>query len=101
MNMSVKETQNAERYWDERATKGFTAGTNDAILKKLEIREITALCEGEKIILDAGCGNGHTILSIAEHNPTARIFGFDSSGRMIEEASITDYYADSVDQGRP
>ena len=73
--------------WEERATLGTKAGTDDLNLKTLEIELLKGLFVDQENILDAGCGNGVTALSIAEQDEQKRIIGFDYSPNMISEAT--------------
>jgi len=72
-------------FWNSRADLGLLAGTNDIILKKMEIQEIAKHVHDGMKILDAGCGNGITAIYLAEKfNVT--IVGVDFSDKMIENA---------------
>ncbi len=73
-------------FWDDRASLGVFAGTNDIILKKLEIKNIFNLLGSSENILDAGCGNGVTAIELLKLNSRIRISGFDYSPSMIHEA---------------
>jgi ubiquinone/menaquinone biosynthesis C-methylase UbiE len=73
-------------FWNSRADLGLLAGTNDIILKKMEMQEIAKhVREGMKI-LDVGCGNGITAAYLAE-NFKVNIIGVDFSDKMIDNAN--------------
>jgi SAM-dependent methyltransferase len=50
------------------------------------LRNQSVIDPAGKIILDAGCGTGHTSLVLAEANPGAKIVGIDISEKSIELA---------------
>jgi ubiquinone/menaquinone biosynthesis C-methylase UbiE len=74
------------KFWDSRATLGAAAGSNDIILKELEIENISNLLADCETILDAGCGNGITAISILKKYANAKVYGFDYSKTMVQEA---------------
>lgn len=74
-------------FWNSRAALGAAAGTNDVTLKALEIQNISVFLKGCKNVLDAGCGNGFTAISILRNIPDIIVHGFDYSAAMIQEAN--------------
>lgn len=72
-------------FWNQRASLGFCAGTNDYILKQLEINAISRYIRDGMRILDFGCGNGITMIDIAKKFDV-QIIGIDFSSQMIEHA---------------
>lgn len=72
-------------HWSRRAKLGQAAGTNDLILKQLEIDAIASYVSAGMRILDAGCGNGFTAAEIARRFNVS-IEGFDFSEEMVQEA---------------
>jgi len=89
------DTEKVKQYWEERA-KEFAgnpdATTNDVYLRELEahtlIDQIAALHlpDGSEV-LDVGCGNGYTLLIIAEYFQNLRFTGVDYSDAMIDSAN--------------
>ena len=73
-------------FWDTRSGLGFAAGSSDVNLKKLEINAILNSIGDASTVLDAGCGNGFTLASLALSFPTSRLFGFDYSQGMVNVA---------------
>src|SRR5262249_4638588 len=82
------------QYWNKRAIEAAgepSATTNDIYLRTLEstalLNELRPLF-GEKNarVLDVGCGDGQTILSLAAHLPKTSFFGVDFSSEMIASA---------------
>lgn len=73
-------------FWNERASLDAAAGTNDAPLKRLEMRELVRACAGSLEILDAGCGSGMTAIAVLAANAEARVSGFDYSESMLRRA---------------
>ncbi len=74
-------------HWNRRAKLGRAAGTNDLILKQLEIDAISKHVRDGMRILDAGCGNGITAIKIAEKF-NVNIEGFDFAEKMVEMAQV-------------
>lgn len=74
-------------FWNSRAALGTAAGTNDVPLKSLEIQHITRFLGGCRRVLDAGCGNGVTAVSVLREVPGAEVFGFDYAEAMVQEAA--------------
>jgi ubiquinone/menaquinone biosynthesis C-methylase UbiE len=72
-------------FWNSRATLGSSAGTQDLILKQLEIDAISRYITDGMRVLDAGCGNGVTAIALAGHR-SADITGIDIAGKMVDEA---------------
>lgn len=70
-------------FWNSRAELGFAAGTNDVTAKTLEIQNIVRLLDGCNTVLDAGCGNGVTAVSVLKQIPGAAVWGFDYSEAMV------------------
>lgn len=74
-------------FWDSRAGLGFAAGSGDVNLKKLEINAIHQSIGSPSTILDAGCGNGFTLVELASRSPSSRLYGFDYSEGMVNAAA--------------
>lgn len=72
-------------FWNGRADLGLKAGTNDIILKEMEMREIGKHVRNGMKILDLGCGNGITAAYLAEKF-SVQLFGVDFSEKMIDNA---------------
>lgn len=77
-------------YWDERAaaSAGAQRTTDDVWLRVLERRVVASRLGslGDATVVDAGCGDGATILELAAQNPDARFIGVDFSGEMVAVA---------------
>lgn len=72
--------------WNERArTLGEKAGTQDRIAKRLEIEAIAQYVQDGMYVLDAGCGDGETMVALAQRYHIA-IEGLDQSEEMIAHA---------------
>ena len=85
--LSKKDVFEIKKYWDERASFGFNAGTNDSILKKIEISKLKEYVKTGMKILDLGCGNGVTAIDIAS-NYDVSISAYDYAPKMVEQAMI-------------
>lgn len=81
----MTKAQKAQAYWNSRAGLGAAAGTQDLILKKLEIEAIIKYAKDGMKVLDAGCGNGITAIEMAKRC-RVHVDGFDFAESMIEEA---------------
>ena len=73
-------------FWNSRAALGAAAGTNDVPLKTLEMQHIARFLTGANSVLDAGCGNGVTAVSILKSDPAKRLHAFDYADAMVREA---------------
>ena len=78
------------KFWESRSGLGFAAGSGDINLKKLEINAITKVIGTltSNSVLDAGCGNGFTIASLAETFPDKSFYAFDYSQGMVDSAHL-------------
>tara|TARA_B100000965_G_scaffold371227_1_gene359970 strand:+ start:128 stop:892 length:765 start_codon:yes stop_codon:yes gene_type:complete len=72
-------------FWNQRASLGFKAGSNDHLLKFLEIEELKKYIRDSTKILEIGCGNGYTSIDIAK-SFDVEIESFDYSKKMIDFA---------------
>lgn len=78
--------ENRLKFWEERASMGYQAGSNDKILKHLEIEELKKYISNQTKILEIGCGNGYTSVEIADAFDV-EIQSFDYSKKMIDFAN--------------
>ena len=90
-------------YWNSRAHLGEMAGTNDIIAKQLEMQTLARQIERHEfepgsLIVDAGCGNGLTLVYLAQRFPQYRFMGIDNSPEMVNAAKA---YAESEDLETP
>jgi ubiquinone/menaquinone biosynthesis C-methylase UbiE len=72
-------------FWNSRAELGESAGTNDLMLKSLEVHTLAACVEEGARVLDIGCGNGVTAFHLAAQR-RAHVLGIDYATKMVEEA---------------
>jgi SAM-dependent methyltransferase len=94
------ESDAIKAYWDQRASLGETAGTQDLILKQLEERAILGEIDPAKFrprqilenkwqrrgILEIGCGLGRLAGMVAERVREAEVWATDTSEAMIQGA---------------
>ena len=74
-------------FWNDRALRfAEMAGTKDTIAKRLEIKAISKYIHDGMTILDFGCGNGITALSLAEEF-YVHVIGIVYSPEMILSAN--------------
>lgn len=73
-------------YWNSRASLGKSAGTQDLILKELELRTIAEFVRPGMKILDAGCGNGVAAIELARRFQVD-VTGIDYAAEMVKAAS--------------
>ncbi len=81
-----------KRYWSDRARatepSSAQATTYDVFLRRLEIStlkeklEAASLPDGSTVV-DLGCGDGYTTVSLAAEFPTVRFIGIDWSEEML------------------
>src|SRR2546425_11938200 len=72
-------------FWNSRAELGEIAGTHDFPLKNLELKLIHEKIASGTSVLDVGCGNGDTLISLAvKKGCTGK--GIDFSEKMVKLA---------------
>ena len=77
-----------KEFWNSRAQLGETAGSNDFILKKLEIEALLKKIENNATVLDIGCGNGGTLMTLVEKRNCTGV-GIDFAGEMVQLAKTS------------
>lgn len=81
-----------KEYWDERAIKqrgSLSTTTEDIWLRKLEASLLMAQLKKfreVRSVLDIGCGDGNTLITIAKKFPDIKFVGGDYSEKMIRIA---------------
>lgn len=83
--MSDSSNSGIRDFWDERATLGALAGTNDFVLTEIEQRFLTDYMPKGSRVLDIGCGNGGSLVRLARDKECSGV-GFDFSEKMVEIA---------------
>ena len=73
------------RSFEQRNPLDTYATSRDSHLRELEIASIARYAAGAKTILDLGCGNGHTLLSLAA-TTSAEMTGVDFAETLIDGA---------------
>ncbi|MFC1623845.1 class I SAM-dependent methyltransferase [Candidatus Omnitrophota bacterium] len=74
-----------QRFWNERAVLGNISGTNDFMLKNLELQLLLKMIPAKSSILDIGCGNGETLIKLAQEKDCSGT-GIDFSENLIKLA---------------
>ena len=74
-----------KEFWNERAKLGEAAGSNDFLLKNLEQVLILKTIKENSRILEIGCGNGDTLLKLAQEK-NCEGMGFDFAEEMVSLA---------------
>ena len=77
--------KNVREYWNERARLMQRAGSDDLLAKHLEIEAIARHVRDGMRILEVGCGNGVTAMTLAERF-RVDITAIDFAAAMVEEA---------------
>lgn len=72
-------------FWNERARLGEQAGTNDMVMKELEMRCLASHVRDGLSALEIGCGNGLTAIDLAQRYAVT-IDAFDFSPDMVAAA---------------
>tara|TARA_B110000046_G_scaffold29575_1_gene31121 strand:- start:5488 stop:6252 length:765 start_codon:yes stop_codon:yes gene_type:complete len=75
------------KFWDNRANLGYKAGSNDEILKTIEVNEIKKYINNNVKVLEIGCGNGITAIELAK-SFNIDILAVDYSPKMIANAKL-------------
>lgn len=90
MSNTAKKVQ---QYWEDRAKSAqlnVTATTDDVYLRSLEVKtfinEIKKIKKKNLRILDIGCGDGFTTISVAREVKGSKFIGVDYSENMIANA---------------
>ena len=81
-----KPVRNKQRFWDSQAARGELSGTQDRYAKELEMQTISHYVRDGMRVLDVGCGDGETVLFLADKYPHLVIDGIDYSEEMISNA---------------
>jgi len=75
-----------EQFWNDRSDFGQHAGSNDFILKQLELKEmLTRVPDGSRV-LDIGSGNGETLCLLAEKKGCTGV-GVDFAEKLVAYAN--------------
>jgi ubiquinone/menaquinone biosynthesis C-methylase UbiE len=72
-------------FWNERAGMGGISGSNDYLLKNLELDELRKRIGDKASVLDVGCGNGETLITLVKEKKCSGV-GIDFSSKMVELA---------------
>lgn len=72
-------------FWNKRAELGEISGSNDYLLKNLELDQLRRRIPQQACVLDAGCGNGETLIMLAKEKKCSGL-GIDFSPKMVELA---------------
>jgi ubiquinone/menaquinone biosynthesis C-methylase UbiE len=95
MNTVIFESEMSDkikRYWNERASKtdpaSAEATTYDVFFRELEITKLREKITGASLphgstVIDLGCGDGYSTVSLAAAFPTVRFIGIDWSEEML------------------
>ena len=76
---------NVIAFWNDRAGLGEKAGTQDVVLKRLEIAELIKRVPRGSHVLDVGCGNGLTLAAL-QNQLLCQGYGFDVAPKMVMAA---------------
>lgn len=86
-------------FWNGRANLGEAAGSNDFVLKRLELKVIKENIPDGASVLDVGCGNGGTLIALAKEKGCTGV-GIDFSEAMIRAAQAERVPSVSFQVGR-
>ncbi len=81
----MTQSDNILQFWNERASLGHLAGTNDFVLTEIEERFLENFVPRGSRVLDIGCGNGDTLIRLAKEKSCSGV-GFDFSDKMVATA---------------
>ena len=86
------------KFWDERASLGDLAGTNDFVLTGIEQSFLVNTVERNSHVLDIGCGNGSSLIKLIQQKGCTGV-GIDFSEEMVKlakQASLSQALGDRV-----
>lgn len=92
LSRMAADTGRIREFWNEQAeTHGVhpRATTPDYWMRELEIRQISERLAGvrpDARVLDIGCGNGYSLMALAERHPEMEFVGGDYAPAMIRQA---------------
>lgn len=89
--------ENKLQFWNGRAELGTVAGSDDFILKELEIAAILARVPTGARVLDVGCGNGDTLIKLARDRGVSGM-GLDFAEKMVGLATQAATKADLAER---
>jgi len=75
-----------KKTYDQRNATDIYATSRDTHLRELEIESLRRSLKSNGSILDLGCGNGYTLISLAQSVPASRMRGVDFAPKLIEGA---------------
>jgi ubiquinone/menaquinone biosynthesis C-methylase UbiE len=75
-----------KKAYDKRNASDVYATSRDSSLRELEIDSLRQSLPAGRSILDLGCGNGYTLLSLARSVPASTMTGVDFAPNLIEGA---------------
>lgn len=104
----MTESGRIRKYWDDRAgdaSGALSATTQDIWLRRLETATLIRVLEELNLprgasIADMGCGDGNTVLELAQYFPDFRLQGFDYAPQMIGAAQARLAALKEADTGR-
>ncbi|WP_285906375.1 class I SAM-dependent methyltransferase [Pseudodesulfovibrio pelocollis] len=76
---------NIQQFWEQRGSLGDSAGSQDVLAKKIEMKAISQYINDGMTILETGCGNGLTAIELATKFKVT-IHAFDYASSMITDA---------------
>ncbi len=79
------EDTDVKKFWNERAWRGSYAGTNDLLIKQLEISKLEEFFSDGKSVFEIGCGNGESALYFGSRFQVS-IDAMDFAANMITVA---------------
>ena len=71
-----------KEFWNQRATFGVTAGTNDFMLTEIEQKFIASEVPNSTRVMDIGCGNAMSLIKLARENNCTGV-GIDYAEGMV------------------
>jgi SAM-dependent methyltransferase len=75
-----------KKTFDQRNAADIYATSRDTCLRELEIESLRRSLHTRGAILDLGCGNGYTLIALAQGLPASKMTGVDFAPNLIEGA---------------
>jgi SAM-dependent methyltransferase len=75
-----------KKTYDQRNATDIYATSRDTCLRELEIESLRQSLQTKGSILDLGCGNGYSLIALAQSIPASAMTGVDFAPKLIEGA---------------
>ena len=81
-NDIAQDQEKIKTFWNKRVEQKNIAGSNDFMLKELELEQLLSIIPNNSKVLDIGCGNGESLINLAEKKSCCGV-GVDFAENLI------------------